>query len=167
MQNPTISIIVPVYNVEEYIHKCINSILAQTYKDFELILINDGSPDNSGIICDEYARADSRIKVIHQQNSGLSAARNAGLAVAKGDYIGFVDSDDWIDKSMYESMITEAQTLEADIVICDYYKVKKKKAKAVTEQINPGVCNVNECVKLNLIDKKSDSGDAQYVKRIL
>jgi glycosyltransferase involved in cell wall biosynthesis len=100
--NPKISIIVPVYKVEQYIHKCIDSILKQTLIDFELILINDGSPDNCGQICEEYARKDARIKVIHKENGGLSSARNAGLDVAKGEYIGFVDSDDWIEPDMYE-----------------------------------------------------------------
>lgn len=91
-----ISVIVPVYNVEPYLRQCIDSILAQTYADFELILVDDGSPDNCGVICDEYARRDSRIRVIHQENGGLSAARNAGIDIATGAYISFVDSDDWV-----------------------------------------------------------------------
>lgn len=94
---PKISIIVPVYNVEKYLRKCIDSILNQTFKDFELILIDDGSTDESGKICDEYNLKDNRIKVIHKENGGLSSARNAGLDIAQGEYIGFVDSDDWIE----------------------------------------------------------------------
>ncbi|MGL5989242.1 glycosyltransferase family 2 protein [Cetobacterium sp.] len=97
-----ISIIVPVYKVEPYLRKCIDSILAQTFKDFELILVDDGSPDSCGDICDEYAKKDKRIKVIHKKNGGQSSARNAGLDIAEGEYIGFVDSDDWIETDMYE-----------------------------------------------------------------
>jgi glycosyltransferase involved in cell wall biosynthesis len=100
--NPKISIIVPVYKVEEYLHKCIDSILAQTFTDFELILIDDGSPDNCGRICDEYARKDSRVFVIHKENGGQASARNAGIDIARGEFIGFVDSDDWIEPDMYE-----------------------------------------------------------------
>ncbi|MCB8516908.1 glycosyltransferase, partial [Enterococcus durans] len=97
-----ISIIVPIYNVEQYLRKCVDSILAQTFTDFEVILVDDGSPDNSGAICDEYAKLDSRVRVIHKENGGLSDARNAGIEIAKGKYLGFVDSDDFIDKDMYE-----------------------------------------------------------------
>lgn len=115
---PELSIIVPVYKVEKYLPKCIDSILAQTFRDFELILIDDGSPDRCGAICDEYAAKDSRIKVIHQQNAGVSAARNAGLDIATGTYLGFVDSDDWIEPEMYETMITTAKEKQVDVVVC-------------------------------------------------
>ena len=100
-----ISIIVPVYKVEKYLKRCIDSILSQTYTDFELILVDDGSPDNCGAICDEYAQKDGRIIVIHKENGGLSSARNAGLDVAIGDYIGFVDSDDMIGSHYYEALL--------------------------------------------------------------
>ncbi|KAF3371822.1 glycosyl transferase family 2, partial [Enterococcus faecium] len=90
-----ISIIVPVYKVEKYLRKCVDSILAQTFTDFEVILVDDGSPDNSGKICDEYAEKDNRVRVIHKENGGLSSARNAGIDVARGKYLGFVDSDDY------------------------------------------------------------------------
>lgn len=100
-----VSIIVPVYKVEPYIHRCIDSILSQTYDDFELILVDDGSPDNCGVICDEYAAKDSRIHVIHQENGGLSAARNAGLDVADGRYIYFLDSDDEIKPTLFETVL--------------------------------------------------------------
>ncbi|MDR2409141.1 MAG: glycosyltransferase, partial [Bacteroidales bacterium] len=93
-----LSIIVPVYKVEPYLRRCIDSILAQTFTDFECILIDDGSPDGCPAICDEYAEKDKRIMVIHQENEGVSAARNAGLDIAKGEWIGFVDSDDWCDE---------------------------------------------------------------------
>jgi glycosyltransferase involved in cell wall biosynthesis len=99
--NPKLSIIVPVFNVERYIEKCINSILNQSFKDFELILIDDGSIDKSGQICDRHAQNDRRVKVIHKINEGPAVTRNIGLMIAKGEYIGFVDSDDWIDPNMY------------------------------------------------------------------
>jgi glycosyltransferase involved in cell wall biosynthesis len=116
--NPKLSIIVPVYKVEQYIHKCVDSILAQTFTDFELILVNDGSPDNCGEICDEYSKKDNRIKVIHKENGGLSTARNAGLDLAKGDYVGFVDSDDWIESDMYELLYKMCENNNCDIAIC-------------------------------------------------
>ena len=96
-----VSIIIPVYKVEKYLSKCIESIFKQTYFDLELILVDDGSPDNCPMICDEYAKKDSRIRVIHKKNGGLSDARNAGLEIATGEYIGFVDSDDWIEFNMW------------------------------------------------------------------
>ncbi len=95
--NPYLSIIVPVYKVEPYIHQCVDSILAQTFADFELILVDDGSPDNCPRICDEYAELDPRVKVIHKANGGLVSARKAGLRAARGKYIGYVDSDDWVE----------------------------------------------------------------------
>ncbi len=118
MQTDLISVIVPVYKVEEYLCECLDSIINQTYKNLEIILVDDGSPDNCGKICDDYALKDSRIKVIHQQNGGLSAARNAGLDIATGDYIGFVDSDDYIDLNMYEELCNSIKTNDADIAVC-------------------------------------------------
>ncbi len=115
---PELSIIVPVYKVEPYLRKCIDSILAQTFTDFELILVDDGSPDQCPQICDDYASKDDRIIVIHQPNKGVSAARNAGLDKAKGKYIGFVDSDDWIEPDMYEEMIHSIVSTNSDVVIC-------------------------------------------------
>ena len=109
MNEPLISIIVPVYNTEKYIARCIKSILNQTYKSIELILVDDGSADNSPKICDEYAERDSRIKVIHKKNGGVSSARNAGLDIAKGDYVGFVDSDDFVGERMYELLYRAVQ----------------------------------------------------------
>lgn len=113
-----LSVIVPVYKVETYLPKCIDSILAQTFRNFELILVDDGSPDNCGRICEEYAAQDSRIKVIHQANAGVSAARNAGLETAEGAYIGFVDADDWIEPEMYDTMLNTAKETGADVVVC-------------------------------------------------
>lgn len=112
-----ISIIVPVYNVSAYLGRCIDSILAQTYKNFEVILVNDGSTDDSGKVCDSYALLDSRVKVIHKENGGLSSARNAGIAIAQGEYLGFVDSDDWITSDMYEYLYSVLIQNQADISV--------------------------------------------------
>lgn len=115
---PNISVIVPVYKVESYLRRCIDSILNQTYTDFELILVDDGSPDNCGAICDEYAHRDNRVVVIHQKNSGVSAARNAGLDISKGDYLSFVDSDDYIYPQYLDKLYSHLVVQEADISIC-------------------------------------------------
>ena len=104
-----VSVIVPVYNAEKYIKRCLDSILAQSYRYFEVLLIDDGSTDNSGKICDEYALNDNRIRVIHKENSGVSATRNIGITEAKGDYIAFVDSDDYIRSDMFEKMVKNAE----------------------------------------------------------
>ena len=117
-QVPLISIIVPVYQVEPYIRRCVDSILQQTYPNLEIILVDDGSPDRCGAICDEYARRDQRVQVVHKANGGLSSARNAGLAVARGDYLGFIDSDDWIEPDMYQYMLDHALEQDADITVC-------------------------------------------------
>lgn len=116
---PKLSVIVPVYNAEEYLSKCLNSILNQTETDIEIILVNDGSSDTSAAICDEYAKKDRRIIVIHQKNQGVSAARNNALSIANGDFIGFVDSDDYIHQQMFEQMLKTAGQTEADVVMCD------------------------------------------------
>ena len=115
-KQPVISIIVPVYKVERYLRRCLDSIIAQTFTDWECILIDDGSPDSSGKICDEYAAKDSRFRVIHQENKGVSAARNAGLDAARGEWIGFVDSDDWIETNMYETALRTATEIGADLL---------------------------------------------------
>lgn len=118
MPAPLISIIVPVYNTEKYLPKCIESILAQTYTNFELILVDDGSIDRCPQICDEYAEKDSRIKVFHKENGGVSSARNCGLDIANGEYIGFVDSDDYIEPEMYEKMLHTITESNVDLCIC-------------------------------------------------
>lgn len=124
---PKISIIVPVYNCEKYISNCINSILEQSFKDFELILVDDGSSDRSFEICESFAKKDNRVRTIHQPNSGVSRARNRGLDEAKGEYIGFVDGDDCVDKEMYERLYKNLADNNADISICGIvnYFVKK------------------------------------------
>lgn len=126
---PKLSIIVPVYKVEQYIHKCVDSILNQTFTDFELILVDDGSPDNCGKICDEYAKKDERVRVIHKDNGGLSDARNFGLKEAKGEYVSFIDSDDWVDSDLYGDVLSYADKNELDVVCFDVYEVKGEKIK--------------------------------------
>ena len=116
--NDLISVIVPVYNVEKYLDRCVESIVSQTYKNLEIILIDDGSPDNCPQMCDDWAKKDSRIKVIHKENGGVSSARNCGLDEAKGEYISFVDSDDVIHSQFYEIMAKNIG--DADIIYCEY-----------------------------------------------
>lgn len=115
--NPLVSIIVPVYNVERYLPRCIESILRQTYTNFELILVDDGTPDRSGIICDKYAEKDSRIKVIHKENGGVSTARNAGIDAAQGEWITFIDSDDWVSYDYLEHLTNPLNNYEHDLIV--------------------------------------------------
>lgn len=118
-----ISVIVPIYRVEKYLPACIDSILNQTFTDFELILVDDGSPDRCPEICDETAKRDARVRVIHQANAGLSAARNAGIEIAHGEWLGFVDSDDYIAPQFYEKLYQTAQRTDADCVMCSVQNV--------------------------------------------
>ncbi len=118
MTEPLISVIVPVYKVEAFLHKCVDSIRGQSYQNLEILLVDDGSPDNCGQMCDSLAKEDARIKVIHKENGGLSSARNAGLDAMTGDYVGFVDSDDWIDPEMYRTLLTQMQESGAKIGAC-------------------------------------------------
>lgn len=117
-----ISIIVPVYRVEQYLNRCVSSIITQSYADFELILVDDGSPDRSGEICDCWAQKDNRIRVFHQNNAGVSTARNLGLREAKGEYITFVDSDDWLEYDYLQQLLDVAEKTNADIVCCDRFE---------------------------------------------
>ena len=139
--NIFVSVIVPVYNVKEYLRQCLDSIINQSLKEMEIILVNDGSTDGSDEICKEYLAIDNRVKLINQKNAGLAAARQAGLDIAKGEYIGFVDSDDWLELSMYQEMYSVAKGNNADIVFCNVYRDESKK-----EQIyfNPGFYNREE-----------------------
>lgn len=116
---PTISVIVPVYNTEEYLCRCVDSILAQTFTDFELLLVDDGSTDASGAICDEYAEKDSRVRVFHQENKGVSAARNAGLQEAAGQYVMFCDGDDYVAGEWAETLLSEAELNPGAMIVCD------------------------------------------------
>lgn len=118
----TLSVIVPVYNVEKYIHQCIDSLLAQDYQDMEILLIDDGSPDNCPQICDAYAQKDKRIRVIHQTNKGIAETRNIGIREADAKYIAFVDSDDYVLPKMFSTMMAYFETDDStDIVVCDNY----------------------------------------------
>ena len=149
-----ISVIVPVYNVESYLDKCIESIVNQTYKNLEIILVEDGSPDNCSIICDLWKKKDSRIKVIHQKNLGGGAARNEGLKIAKGDFISFIDSDDLIFNTMYEDLI-KCFDEDTDIVECDFieFKSNTNSKKEYSGNIEIKKFSVLDAMKLHLEDK--------------
>ena len=136
MNQGLVSIIVPVYKAEKYIHQCIDSLLAQTYRNIEVILVDDGSPDNCGAICDEYAAKDSRVKVIHQQNGGVSVARQTGIDHATGEYSIHADPDDWVNPNMIEELVAKAVADNADMVICDFYRESKSDRIHVCQ--NPG-----------------------------
>lgn len=129
MLSPLVSVIVPIYDVEKYLQQCIDSICAQTYSQLEIILVDDGSPDDCGNICDSNAKLDSRIVVIHKENGGLSSARNAGLDIAKGEYIAFIDSDDTIHPQFIEILIGLCEQFECDIAQCDYLDVAENSLK--------------------------------------
>lgn len=154
-----VSVIVPVYKVENVLHYCIDSILNQTFNDFELILIDDGSPDNSGKICDEYAKIDSRVKVIHKENEGVSVARNAGLELAKGKYICFVDSDDYIQRDYLEKLIlAKKSNTDCQNIWCKFHTVNDYKHNLDMEHI---YCKEHKCsIKdiMTLHEKWLDAG---------
>jgi glycosyltransferase involved in cell wall biosynthesis len=121
MKQPLISFIVPIYRVEDYLRQCLNSLISQTIRNTEIILIDDGSPDNSGKIADQFAEPDSRVKVIHKKNAGLGMARNSGLEIATGKYVCFVDSDDWLELSGLEALVERAEMYGVDIVVSGFY----------------------------------------------
>lgn len=120
-KQPLISVIVPIYKVEQYLNRCVQSIVDQTYKNLEIILVDDGSPDNSPAMCDAWAEKDDRVQVVHKKNGGVSSARNAGLDVANGAYIGFVDGDDYIESDMYAQLLQAIQKDTSDMAVCGYY----------------------------------------------
>ncbi|WP_025907744.1 glycosyltransferase family 2 protein [Priestia flexa] len=134
-----VSVILPLYNVEKYIKKCLDSILKQTLKDIEVIIVNDGSPDNSRLIASKYAEIDSRVRIIDKENGGLSSARNQGLDAAAGEYVVFIDSDDWVEENMLEVMYSQAKKEKADLSICNYNKVfnayKEKNYLSIKDEI--------------------------------
>lgn len=134
-----LSIIVTVYKVEKYLCRCIDSIMMQTYRNFELILVDDGSPDNCPFICDEYARNDIRVKVIHQENMGAVQARWNGLLVASGEYVAYVDGDDWMEPDMYEHMLELAMTNSADMVVTGYIQETEKKYEYKSNMLESGI----------------------------
>ncbi|MDO4583203.1 MAG: glycosyltransferase [Planctomycetia bacterium] len=131
MKNPKISIIIPVYNVEKYLRECLNSVVNQTIQEIEIICVNDGSTDGSAAILEEYAAKDKRIQILTQENGGLSVARNAGMDVAKGEYVAFVDSDDYIDLQLYERVYTKAIVSDAEMTVFFFYRIENS-------QIVPG-----------------------------
>lgn len=151
---PLISVIVPVYNVKHYIGKCLQSICGQTYKNLEIIVVDDGSTDGSGEICDSFARLDLRVKVIHQSNGGQSAARNSGLLLATGKYLGFVDGDDWIDADMYESLFRLMVEADADISVFSHYKEKQGKTIVNNSSGKVSVYTRDEALRALVEDKR-------------
>ncbi len=147
-----ISVIVPVYNVEKYLSQCLDSILAQTFKDFECICVNDGSTDGSLDILQEYAKKDDRIKIIIQENKGLSAARNVGIREAIGQYISFVDSDDWVDKNYLQILYRTIENTNSEVVVCNYEKYYEKEDKFSSNIFPQGSkisCNDNLSLKIS------------------
>ena len=157
MEKPLISIIIPVYKVEKYLEKCIKSVLSQTYKNLQIILVDDGSPDNCGNICDDYARVDNRIEVIHKANGGLSDARNVGLKAARGEYIGFVDSDDYVSNEMFENLYNTLISNDVDVSICNFYIVIDNKNIIKNADNGVKIYNKLEILKEILLDKKIQS----------
>lgn len=160
-----ISVIIPIYNVEKHVRRCIESISAQTYKNWELILVDDGSPDRSGTVCDEYAKKDKRINVVHKVNGGSASARNAGLRVAMGDYITFVDGDDWIESDAFERMMLCAKETGADIVMSDF-TIDKSGSSSVSKQ---GAVDIDatEIIKAMMTGKLHGSNCNKIYRRSL
>ena len=149
----TISVIVPVYNVEKYISQCLDSIINQTYSNIEIICVNDGTRDGSRKILEEYRKKDSRIKIIDKKNGGLSSARNAGLEVAQGEYISFIDSDDWIEETMIEKLYRNITSLDTDIAICGVHQYDEKKKE---------IDDSNKYYTLEYFDKSFDNRSFTY-----
>ncbi|HEY8889937.1 MAG TPA: glycosyltransferase [Clostridium sp.] len=170
MHNPLISIIVPIYKVENYIRNCVDSILNQTYKNLEVILVDDGSPDNCGSICEEYSLKDNRIKTIHKKNGGLSSARNAGLDIARGEYIGFIDSDDWIESDMYDSLYNALIEYNADISVCGRYIVKENRITTISDSEKAQIFTRREALAELVLDEysgmKNFAWDKLYKKEL-
>lgn len=182
MEENLISVIVPVYNVEKYLGECVDSILNQTYTNIEVILIDDGSKDNSGVICNQYEKKDNRVKVIRKTNEGVSSARNLGIAEAKGEWISFVDSDDWIEPNYLEELLKSAKENGAEIAMCGYNRVTGEKKESINslgkvftlnrreyiiKLLNPqtgyGFCHMKifkaECIKNTVFDTTLKVGE--------
>lgn len=156
-----ISVIVPIYKVENYLSQCVESIINQTYQHLEIILVDDGSPDRCPQICDEYALKDKRIRVIHKENGGLSSARNSGLDIATGDFVAFVDSDDWLDREMYQNLINVLNETQADISVCRFRREKEMKEGSMDNHSTKTITMFNDyddmCVHLLSSSKPSIS----------
>ena len=164
MNQDLVSIIVPVYKAEKYIHQCVDSLLAQTYTNIEVILVDDGSPDNCGAICDEYAAQDNRVKVIHQQNGGVSVARQTGIMYATGEYSIHADPDDWVEPNMIEELVAKAEADSADMVICDFYR-ESKSGKTYDSQHPGGDLSANAVLRKILYQQLHGSCWNKLVKR--
>ena len=150
-----VSIIVPVYNMEKYLRECLDSLVNQTLKDIEIICINDGSKDNSLEILNEYSQKDSRIKVINKENEGQGVARNLGISKAQGEFIGFVDPDDWVELDMYEKMYNQAKTLDSEIVICDHTRYSEFDQKSWKPRTFDKAISPVKSVRLNVESGKN------------
>lgn len=155
--NPLVTVIVPVYKVEPYLRRCLDSIVNQTYKNLEIILIDDGSPDNCGVICDEYAENDKRIKVIHKKNGGLSSARNVGLDIFKGEYVSFVDSDDVVSLDMIEYLYDLLSDNNAEISVCLHEIVRDNHRWISFKNVNNQTVTPKECIKKLLYNDGVDT----------
>lgn len=160
-----VSIIVPVYNVEQYLERCLDSLVNQTLKDIEIILVDDGSTDDSGNICDKYAKKDKRIKVIHKENGGLSDARNIGLSIARGKYIGFVDSDDFISLDMYKKLFNCIEHGNYDIASCEFKKVYEYNEKEIASNTMKIITKEYDNIQAleNYFDEYTDKREMQTV----
>lgn len=148
-----ISVIVPVYNVEQYLEKCIDSIINQTYKNLEIILVDDGSTDNSSNLCDLLAKKDSRIAVYHKENGGLSSARNFGIDKANGEFIGFIDSDDYIDNDMYETLYNLIKQDKSDVSMCGLYNIYANRKDSQVKEVKKYLMNAEEAIQMVLDSK--------------
>lgn len=153
--NNKVSVIIPVYNVQDYLERCVDSIIKQTYKNIEIILIDDGSHDNSGKICDDYKKKYNNIIVIHKENEGQSIAREYGIKIAKGEYISFVDSDDFLNEKYYEKMIRLLEKSDCDIAVCDYIKFSTNKL------------NYNNANNKNYFKERKIVSNSEAIKLIL
>lgn len=160
METELISVIVPVYNVERYLRRCVDSILHQTYRNLEVLLVDDGSTDASGAICDEYAAQEERVTAVHQKNGGLSAARNTGLERAQGTYLCFVDSDDFLDSRMLETLCRDLQEQDADVAVVGFRMFEREEELAPAELAVPVQCMTGrEAIRSTLV---SDDGGSGY-----
>lgn len=161
MEKLLISVIIPVYNVEKYIDKCVESVVRQTYKNLEIWLVDDGSTDSSGVYCQKWVEKDERINVIHQKNRGLSAARNIAIDKCSGEWLAFVDSDDWLDNNFFMELMEACQKYQADISMCGYYEVYEKEGgyelKEEDTSLRPGNIAKNEAVEKIIYDKEIHS----------
>lgn len=159
IEQPLITVIVPVFNVEKYLEKCVNSIINQEYDRLQIILVDDGSTDNSGMLCDEFSKKDNRIEVIHKNNGGLSSARNCGLDHADGDYIAFVDSDDYLDKDMYLNLLNACVSYNCEIAVCGRYLEYEGSRNARTMFSLPTfrIMDSTEAIKCLLLGEVMDS----------